>query len=313
MTRKTKHEAVALVVARNWSTRLPRKSLLNLGDGSTCLSVIFSRLRKVGIFQKIVLVTSTDPRDDELVMAADSLGLSIFRGETENVLKRMLESTKEFNSRFYFQIGGDCPFLDVEAVSEAFKMISNGDYDFVHNFGPSGFPDGGDIAFISENGIKLLQSGLERRLFCQHLYSFVFYRPDLFAIGLLKKTKDYSMLRFTVDYHEDIEMFSSIAEFVAPRKLADLTLEEMCDIAANNSAIRQVNSKWISAAAPSEPYFNTQGFILDLLEEVACSVERIKKHEVKPDLSASKVELDFVLHAVNFLDRRIKATHVQNS
>ena len=78
MTVKT----AAIVQARTGSSRLPRKVLADLG-GRPLIAFLLERLRRCDVVEAIVLATTNQPDDDELVDLAESLGVNVIRGDVD--------------------------------------------------------------------------------------------------------------------------------------------------------------------------------------------------------------------------------------
>jgi len=79
--------SAVIITARLSSSRLPRKILADIG-GHTVLELLVRRLRLASLPEIMVLTTTTEKEDDELAAAASELGVTVFRGETRDILER---------------------------------------------------------------------------------------------------------------------------------------------------------------------------------------------------------------------------------
>ena len=84
-----------LIQSRSSSSRLPFKSLLNIGKYFT-IELLYKRLYSKA-YNTIVL-TSTDSSDDYFSYLLNKKKISFFRGSLLNVKKRFLSFSKNFNS-----------------------------------------------------------------------------------------------------------------------------------------------------------------------------------------------------------------------
>ena len=86
---------VAFVQARVNSSRYPRKILEKIHQ-KTLLEILLLRLKKSKKLNKIVVCTSRNSSDDEIVKISKKLKVDFFRGDEKNVLKRFYEASKIF-------------------------------------------------------------------------------------------------------------------------------------------------------------------------------------------------------------------------
>ena len=90
MSKKT----AAMIVARQGSSRFPKKATLPIG-GKPLLEFLIHRLRAMGIFDSIILATSSLSQDQELIDIAQRAGAKTFGGDPEDVLRRMAQAIQD--------------------------------------------------------------------------------------------------------------------------------------------------------------------------------------------------------------------------
>ena len=95
MVNKNKIRTVMIIQARMMSTRLPGKILKKV-MGRTLLEYQIERLRKVRNIDEIVIATSTNEYDDEIVSLCEMVGCCVFRGSENDVLSRYFDAAIEF-------------------------------------------------------------------------------------------------------------------------------------------------------------------------------------------------------------------------
>ena len=76
---------VATIEARMTSSRLPGKPLLKV-KGYTMIEYLVNRLRHVPSIDDIILATTTNVEDDNLVKIAKKINVNVFRGSEHNVM-----------------------------------------------------------------------------------------------------------------------------------------------------------------------------------------------------------------------------------
>ena len=78
---------VAIVQARMGSTRLPGKVMLDLA-GEPLLVRVVNRTRRAQAVREVVVATTLQPVDDNIVSLCDQKGWHCFRGSEDDVLDR---------------------------------------------------------------------------------------------------------------------------------------------------------------------------------------------------------------------------------
>ena len=107
-----KKKVIACVVARMNSTRLPRKSLLDI-EGKTLVMRIIERLRESTMVDKIVICTSSHPDDAVLVnIANQEKKIGFIAGSERDVLSRLIEAGNKYEADVVLRVTGDNPFTD---------------------------------------------------------------------------------------------------------------------------------------------------------------------------------------------------------
>ena len=86
-----------IIQARNGSTRFPKKMVADIdGKGTSVLAFILKRLLEVFNKRDIIVATTTIERDNVLEQIAASLGIEVFRGDEDNVLKRFIDCAEKY-------------------------------------------------------------------------------------------------------------------------------------------------------------------------------------------------------------------------
>lgn len=80
----------AIIQARTFSTRLPGKVLKELPYNSAinCLEQVIRRLKKSKKLNEIIIATTKEKEDNEIVDIAKKEDVKYFKGSKENVLSR---------------------------------------------------------------------------------------------------------------------------------------------------------------------------------------------------------------------------------
>ena len=135
---------VAIIQARSGSSRLPGKVLLPLGE-TTALGLMVHRVKKAEKISEIIIATTENTDDDVLCDEARKLGVSIFRGDEQDVLSRFYHAALETEASVIVRLTADCPLMDGQLIDSALTEFFASDYDYFSNVVDRSFPDGLDI------------------------------------------------------------------------------------------------------------------------------------------------------------------------
>lgn len=125
---KTKRIGI-IIQARLGSTRLPRKILKEFYRGKTLLETIISNLQNTGA--RIIVATSVNPNNDELVSFLNYHGIKVFRGSEDDVLSRFLGAAEANDIDGIVRICSDNPFLDWHGVAALIEKAKTSDADYI--------------------------------------------------------------------------------------------------------------------------------------------------------------------------------------
>ena len=207
---------IAIVQARMGSTRFPNK-VMRLIKGVPMIELLLNRLSKARRINKVVLATSTDPRNRPLVDHVRKLGYEVFQGSETDVLDRYYQAAKPHQPDTVVRITGDCPLIDPGLVDEVIAAYEAQGVDYLSNTLPHSYPDGLDTEVFSfrvlEQAVRQATKPVER----EHVTPFL-RESGLFRTGNLAHEQDCSQERWTVDEEADFEVVTAVFNHFHPRK-----------------------------------------------------------------------------------------------
>lgn len=195
-----------IVQARTTSTRLPGKVLktLDYKTGTTILEEVIRRLKLSGRIDEIVIATTVNDADDEIVAMAEENQVQYFRGSEEDVLSRYFFAAKEYEMDHIIRVTSDCPFIDPYVIDDLAELYFSGGYDYVSNGQHRTYPHGLDCEICSAAALEKAFREGQDRFYREHVTTYIYHHPDLFSLGSLELTdEDYSDIRITVDTMQD--------------------------------------------------------------------------------------------------------------
>jgi len=129
--------ATAVVQARLGSTRFPGKMLESLGE-HTLLEWVVTRVRHATRLQRVVVATTTEPIDDQLVAVCKQLGVESYRGPVEDVLARFAGALAGDPADCVVRVCADNPFVDPECIDVVVEELTSSASDYAYNHRPYG-------------------------------------------------------------------------------------------------------------------------------------------------------------------------------
>lgn len=103
-------KTVLILQARLGSRRLPGKALATIA-GATLLERCLARLKASGV-GPVLVATTTRAEDDGIVTEARRAGVSVFRGDADDVLGRFVGAASAVEAEFVIRATGDNPAVD---------------------------------------------------------------------------------------------------------------------------------------------------------------------------------------------------------
>lgn len=123
---------LAILCARMGSDRLPGKVMADLG-GKPVLGKIVDRLNKAKSISKVVIATSMNKEDDDIVRYAGELEVDCCRGSLLDVSDRMNNAFYKYGRGFdyVFRAMADQPYFDWTVFDETVDIMKKYKWDFV--------------------------------------------------------------------------------------------------------------------------------------------------------------------------------------
>jgi len=212
----------AIVQARTSSTRLPNKVLKELPYGSniTVLEQVIKRLNKSQKLNEIIIATTEELEDDEIVKIADKRDVKWFRGNKENVLSRYYFAAKKNNIDIVVRIMSDCPCIDPEiidlVINEHIKRVA----DYTSNSSlVRTYPHGLDVDIFNFNALEKAYKNAEKDYEREHVIPYIYRNPHIFKVNQVKAPQELYApdIRIVLDTEEDYALLCAVFDYLYPR------------------------------------------------------------------------------------------------
>ena len=207
-------KTVAIVQARMGSVRLPKKVMSDI-NGTPMIELLLKRLSLSEEIDQIILATSSNKNNKELVEHVKELGFDCYEGSEKDVLSRFAEAAEIFKADIVIRITGDCPLIDPNLVDEFVKKFKESDCDYLCNVNPPTYPDGLDVQITTIDKINEANANAYEEFDREHVMPYI-SRSETSKCISLKYSKDLSKNRWTVDEREDLIVARSIFKHFQP-------------------------------------------------------------------------------------------------
>ena len=195
-----------LITGRMKSTRLPKKLTLEINNRQV-IRLMIDRLKLVTSIDEIIICTSTNPQDDVLEKIAHEENISIFRGQEDDVIKRLYDASLAFNLDYALNITADCPLVSIEYIEKTIAKYIETDADIVRSLDlPHGFFSYG-LKIEAMKRVCEIKNESDTEVWGKY-----FTDTGLFNVVDLKIPSNIlrENFRLTLDYPQDFDFFKAI-------------------------------------------------------------------------------------------------------
>ncbi len=221
--------ALAFLQARMGSQRLPGKVLLRIG-GKSILERAILRLQATETVNKVVVVTTRLPEDDQIEEEAKRVQAEVYRGPETDVLARYREASDLLCPEIIVRATADNPLIDVGSVDRIVRALSCSDLDFCME---SGLPVGAATEAITRRALEKVDRLTRDPRDREHVTVFVKEHPERFRLAYLSPPDRLKKphLRLTIDTPEDFIFMETLMDSL-PESSSPAPTEMYLDVAS---------------------------------------------------------------------------------
>jgi spore coat polysaccharide biosynthesis protein SpsF len=235
---------IGVITARMASTRAPGKAMVPLA-GRPLLEVLLERIASCPALDSVALATSSRPENAPLVALANRMGISAFRGDEDDVLRRLIDCARHMAADHIVRVTGDNPLTDLETIDRLVELhlAQGAEYTYVPGDALlmgilSEVISRGALERSWERGEARHRSELSTLYIKEHPREFRIATAELPA-GLYRP-----QYRLTVDEPEDVQLVQAVFDRLAtPGRIvstreAIALLDREPELAAINAHLR---------------------------------------------------------------------------
>ena len=213
---------VCIIQARMGSTRLPGKSLTDLG-GATLLESVYAGAMTSRRISEIVIAIPDTKIDDQLFDFLRVKGLRVFRGSENDLISRHLLAAKNAGADFIVRIPGDNPLPHGSEIDRIIDFHLNSNLNgFSTNLSEvfdSGYPDGIGAEIFSLQNLEQVNNAECSEPQKEHLHlNFLDYEkqvenePFKYPVRTVECPRQFARPDIILDINtsQDLEYFRSM-------------------------------------------------------------------------------------------------------
>jgi spore coat polysaccharide biosynthesis protein SpsF len=177
-------------------------------EGKPLVKWIADRLAAVENVDEVVLCTSDDPGDEELLERADDWGIPGIAGSPENIVSRLQQAARMLDADILLRATGDNPLVSVEYTERMVTAHKQSDFEYSR---VNSLPLGATVESLSKNVLSRIQATLPSPSHSEYLVFYAF-QPGQYNCVVLQPPKDVRRPHYsvTVDTPDDLERVRAI-------------------------------------------------------------------------------------------------------
>jgi len=208
---------LAILQARCSSKRLPRKVLSSV-NGKPIILWQLERILQSNEISRVIVATSNDASDDELVDLLDDQGFEVSRGNLDNVLERFIRVINEQGIDSFVRLTADCPLFMPAIADKLISKFHELQVDYLSNTITPTFPDGCDVEVVKSEKLFQLFGSQPSEAEQEHV-TLGLYKRNGFAVCVnIENNQNESNYRWTLDTHEDLDFVRAVYEHMVGRE-----------------------------------------------------------------------------------------------
>ncbi len=205
---------LAVIQARMGASRLPGKVMLGL-EGKPVLWHVCQRVSRSSYVDEVVVATTFQKEDLEIVKYCSSEGIRVFAGSEDDVLDRYYQAAKLFKPGNVIRITADCPLHDPSIIDQVISTHTKEDNDYTSNTMEETFPDGLDCEIMK---FSVLKDAWEKAVMAserEHVTQYII-KNSSYKKGSVTSPLYRGDERWTLDTGEDYKFIKDVFSKLYP-------------------------------------------------------------------------------------------------
>jgi len=220
------------------STRLPGKALKLINGKIPMLKFQLGQLKFSKQIQKIVIATTTLESDNVIVDFCKKNNLEYFRGESNDVLDRYYQCSKNYDFPIIVRITSDNPLIDPKIVDKVIDLFINSKCDYMSTEHPKTYPLGFAVEVFNFKSLEKAWKEAKLPSEREHVTPYLYKNNNLFLHCNHSYADDLSHIRCTVDTDDD---FTLIEKIIHKLNMNPIHLEHVLELLSIEPDLLEIN------------------------------------------------------------------------
>ncbi len=274
----------AVIVARQGSTRFPKKAMVEMED-IPVIGHIIRRLKACAHISEITIATSTNEVDDEIEQYGIAEKVKVFRGHPEDVMRRIASALQLMDVESFVEIGGDCPLVSPDLLNVGIQHYLETNADIVSNalLPPFNYPVGYDFILVKKS--VYLEANNSAELLSERFqpFQYIIKHPEKYSVCSFTMDHSYNQWRWTLDYKEDFDFISAVYQHLYKTN-PNFGFEEIKMLLQKNPELLEINKMHVDPVTQFSAW-STGSYVKEMhqdIKEILDAIvhkERDKKYE----------------------------------
>jgi spore coat polysaccharide biosynthesis protein SpsF len=204
----------ALVLVRMGSVRFPNKAVAEV-VGIPAIEHLILRLKQANSINQIVVCTTAESADDQIVEVAKKNGVAYFRGNKDDVLGRMLGAIHDQDVDVVIRVTGDDILVDPDYIDLGVKYHLDHKLDYSDM---KQLPSGTEVEIFNTSILYTIWDFAEDRSNTEYLTYYVQDNRSRFKMGSVPIAPEHQHnWRLTMDTPDDYKVILQLLESMDSR------------------------------------------------------------------------------------------------
>ena len=238
---------IATIQARMGSSRLPGKVLKDI-HGKPMLLWHIERIKRSRLLDDLIIATTTNSLDDEIVNFCEQHKVSYYRGSEDNVLNRIASLIKQHNIGIHVEFCGDSPLTDPQLIDEfiGYYLKNQQTYDYVSNAMETTYPPGQEVVVYRGEVLVELDNELSSDdPMREHVGYNITRFPEKYHLASLKAPSWFHQPEayLEVDTPNDLQMIKQLVGYFVDKGIEHFNLAQILDLLGKKPKIMYINNE----------------------------------------------------------------------
>lgn len=216
-----------IIQARLGSSRLPRKVIepISILNNKSPLDIIIESLQDATFDNDIIIATTINKEDDEIIKLCNQKKVNYFRGSELDVLSRFVSIILNNHFDVVVRITADNPIIDIDTLEKTIKthLLNKNDYTYTTNM-----PIGMNFEVFNPDALLVLSKDENLKAEDKEHVTIGFRKNSIFKIETIyvEINEEFKKFRLTLDYPIDYLLIATLFQFSYLNNLNGLKLIE---------------------------------------------------------------------------------------